>query len=313
MIEDGQSAAAARILYCHCAHTSLLGDAVREAALKAVIRSGLAYHAVSDLCELAARRDPVLAELAAADGLTIVACHQRAVRCLFAAGGAALPSGAAAFFDMRTESAEDIAARLEHHLGRRRDDCACADLEALWLRLSDVPRDAWMPWFPVIDRNRCVDCRQCLNFCIFGVYSQAPGGHVEVAKAANCKPNCPACARICPKVAIIFPKHATGAISGSDQTAEGEVVGVDMAALAAGDVYETLRRREQGAKRRFSREPDPAAASGDAAKAPCACSLNEQLLAKLGVPPEVLLSLGEEDRRKIAQLSGAAAPADREK
>lgn len=313
MIADGQSAAQARILYCHCAHSELLTDPVREAALKAILQSGLPYHAVSDLCELAARHDPMLAELASGGGLTVVACHQRAVRWLFSAGGAPLADGPATFFDMRAEAPQDISERLQQHLGRQRTDCACTDLEALWLRLGDVPQDAWTPWFPVIDRDRCIDCRQCLNFCIFGVYSVSAEGHVQVTSPANCKTNCPACARVCPRVAIMFPKHAAGPISGSLDSSEGEPVAVDIAALTSGDVYETLRRREQGAKRRFSQAlqppPGPADANADAAKAPCACSLTDKLLAKLGVPAEVFQSLGEDERSKIARLSGAAVPA----
>ena len=60
-------------------------------------------------------------------------------------------------------------------------------------------------WFPVMDRSLCIDCGHCLQFCIFGVYSRDEEGHVYVVAPDNCKPGCPACARVCPVGAIMFP------------------------------------------------------------------------------------------------------------
>ncbi len=60
-------------------------------------------------------------------------------------------------------------------------------------------------WYPVIDYSRCTDCRQCLQFCLFSVYSLDDDGKTRVTEPDNCKPGCPACSRICPSSAIMFP------------------------------------------------------------------------------------------------------------
>jgi len=115
------------------------------------------------------------------------------------------------------------------------------------------PTSDWVPWFPVIDHVRCVNCRQCLNFCLFGVYATDSDGHVKVARPHNCKTNCPACARICPEVAIIFPKYADGPISGApieSEELDKARVKVDVKQILGGDVYAALAKR-RGARRRL--------------------------------------------------------------
>jgi len=62
-------------------------------------------------------------------------------------------------------------------------------------------------WYPVIDYSRCAGCGQCLDFCLFGVYSMEEG-RVVAGRPDNCKPGCPACSRVCPEGAIIFPHYA---------------------------------------------------------------------------------------------------------
>jgi Pyruvate/2-oxoacid:ferredoxin oxidoreductase delta subunit len=63
-------------------------------------------------------------------------------------------------------------------------------------------------WYPVIDRDRCTNCRHCLQFCLFGVHSTSEVGDVIASSEDNCKTGCPACSRICPNGAIMFPMHA---------------------------------------------------------------------------------------------------------
>jgi len=62
-------------------------------------------------------------------------------------------------------------------------------------------------WYPVIDQSRCVNCHHCLQFCLFGVYTLDDEGAVCATNPDSCKPGCPACSRICPKGAIIFPLY----------------------------------------------------------------------------------------------------------
>jgi NAD-dependent dihydropyrimidine dehydrogenase PreA subunit len=73
-------------------------------------------------------------------------------------------------------------------------------------------------WYPVIDYDRCRNCRECLEFCLFGVYDTDDQDRVVAADPEACKPGCPACSRVCPAAAIMFPLHASEpAIAGADE------------------------------------------------------------------------------------------------
>jgi NAD-dependent dihydropyrimidine dehydrogenase PreA subunit len=71
-------------------------------------------------------------------------------------------------------------------------------------------------WYPVLDLGRCVGCGHCHEFCLFGVYERDEAGKVRVARPDQCKAGCPACSRVCPEGAIIFPRYERDpAISGA--------------------------------------------------------------------------------------------------
>ncbi len=82
--------------------------------------------------------------------------------------------------------------------------------------VRDLDEPVGPRWYPVLDKSRCVDCGHCLQFCLFGVYTPGEGGQVQVTYPDRCKPGCPACSRICPHGAIIFPLYAKNeAIAGA--------------------------------------------------------------------------------------------------
>jgi NAD-dependent dihydropyrimidine dehydrogenase PreA subunit len=85
-------------------------------------------------------------------------------------------------------------------------------------------------WYPVIDYSRCTNCMECIDFCLFGVYGVDAAERILVEQQDNCKKGCPACSRVCPENAIIFPEHKTAAIAGSD---DGSVSGfkIDLSKL----------------------------------------------------------------------------------
>lgn len=124
---------------------------------------------------------------------------------------------------------------------------------------SDVPMNQsqaapWVPWFPVLDFDRCVHCRQCVSFCPFGVYAVADG-KVTVTAPRNCKDNCPACARMCPKQAIIFPKVPDSPINGDRVTEEAvqearQRLEEQTKALAEEDLHSILAKRKLRARLR---------------------------------------------------------------
>jgi Pyruvate/2-oxoacid:ferredoxin oxidoreductase delta subunit len=71
-------------------------------------------------------------------------------------------------------------------------------------------------WHPVVDKDLCNNCGQCFQFCLFGVYMRDDAQNVTVRNPDSCKPGCPACSRVCPKGAILFPLYAEDpAISGA--------------------------------------------------------------------------------------------------
>ncbi|HUG44457.1 MAG TPA: ferredoxin family protein [Acidobacteriota bacterium] len=116
---------------------------------------------------------------------------------------------------------------------------------------------AWKPWFPVIDYDRCTNCMQCLSFCLFDVYGVSDDQKIQVQNHSNCKTDCPACSRVCPEVAILFPKYRSGPINGdevSDEDLRREKMKVDISSLLGGDIYQTLRDRSARAQSRFSKE-----------------------------------------------------------
>lgn len=107
---------APQILYCRCAYAQVVPNGVKDAVLEQLAAGDQPFEAVSDLCEFAAHRDPRLAELrqqAEAGGLRIIACYPRVVRGLFKQAGAELPQEGVCFLNMRTQSAEEIAAQIQ--------------------------------------------------------------------------------------------------------------------------------------------------------------------------------------------------------
>jgi hypothetical protein len=102
--------AAPRILYCHCAFAKVVPADVKNAVLAGLSEANVEFDAVPDLCEMAARGDTRLRELAAQEPLRIAACFPRAVRWLFSAAGAQLPEGTTRVWNMRVESADAVLA-----------------------------------------------------------------------------------------------------------------------------------------------------------------------------------------------------------
>jgi hypothetical protein len=99
-----------RVLYCHCAYANVVPKATKEEVLRKLNESGIPFDAVPDLCELSAKKDPCLVELAGngESPLAIAACYPRAVRWLFSAAGAKLPAEGVSILNMRTETPEAV-------------------------------------------------------------------------------------------------------------------------------------------------------------------------------------------------------------
>jgi len=103
-------------------------------------------------------------------------------------------------------------------------DYAAVDVSvrANWLQLpfdrDALKRGYGLPWFPVIDRTRCTGCGTCADYCLFSVYAveqdSVPNRKIRVTMPHYCKIGCPACARLCPTGALIFPFCAEAELNG---------------------------------------------------------------------------------------------------
>jgi NAD-dependent dihydropyrimidine dehydrogenase PreA subunit len=149
---------------------------------------------------------------------------------------------------------------------------------------------------------------QCLSFCLFDVYGVTTDGKIQVRNQDNCKTDCPACSRVCPEVAIMFPKYRHGPINGDEVNQDDlrrEAMKVDISALLGGDVYALLRDRSAKAKSRFSKERDDERALKE--RQNCLLKLQQEM----DIPMEVLASLPSPDeiRAKAEQAAARAREA----
>lgn len=311
------------VLLCKCVHYEIIPHAVKEQVFAGLSQAGLDMDVVDDLCGLAAQHDPRMQTWAQTPGLVVVACFPRAVRWLFHAAGAPFPgvssvgcavhtfspeqsvctahptaaNGGVRFFNLRTQPAEEIVSLIAD-CGLKKASDANPQSE---IRNS---QSNWVPWFPVIDYDRCKNCKQCLNFCLFGVYQLSPEGKVTVQNPAGCKTNCPACARMCPQKAIISPKYAEAPINGDESSMGVPPMNSNHGqdARATGDLYDRIRQRGDGRKR-FSTEPKEETPGPS-------CPTLEGLRRELGIPDEVLAALSPAElQRAMARKSpGQAQP-----
>jgi NAD-dependent dihydropyrimidine dehydrogenase PreA subunit len=87
-------------------------------------------------------------------------------------------------------------------------------------QLTRIDEEPARRWYPVIDYSRCTNCMECIDFCLFGVYGVDKVETILVEQPDNCRKGCPACSRVCPENAIIFPQHKTPTIAGASIVAE---------------------------------------------------------------------------------------------
>ena len=152
---------------------------------------------IPDLCKISISNTDQMATMASG---AVVACYPRAVRSMFDNLGLKPKE----VFDIRNHTGEQVL----HEMG------ILHPLFAPEHPLSEfVPQEGEEAWHPVIDRERCTGCGKCYDFCLFGVYARIDG-EVRVTQPQKCKNNCPACARVCPSQAVIFPKYEKSPING---------------------------------------------------------------------------------------------------
>jgi len=279
---------AKKILFCNCAFADIIPKEVKQSVFHNLEESGVEFESVPDLCELSAKKDKRLDSLSKEKDLEIVACFPRAVKWLFQAGGTEKWNEKTIVHNMRTKTADEILKALlpsgtevakpavREVAGENGENIETAKIEG-----------KWKPWFPVIDYDRCTNCMQCLSFCLFDVYAVDQDQKIKVQNQTKCKTDCPACSRVCPDVAILFPKYSGGPINGDEVREEDlsrEKMKVDISSLLGGNIYDNLRNRSTERKKRFAQERDDKKALAERKK--CLVKLKD-----LDIPDHVLNSL----------------------
>jgi len=87
-------------------------------------------------------------------------------------------------------------------------------------RLDESPQARW---YPIIDDSQCTACLECVNYCLFGVYAIGTDSRPFVDQPDACRNGCPACSRVCPSKAIMFPLYEDRVIAGYEQPAADDL------------------------------------------------------------------------------------------
>lgn len=199
---------------CTCENRLRLSDKTLGNLVKELKEAGFETKTVSDLCEIAQNNPEQLAEISQT---VVYACQKRTVQSLFRWKGS------------------DV-----HSIHSWTDDQIIAPVSNTFQKKYEK-EDAW---YPVLDKSLCVNCGRCLDFCLFGVYVNN-GGDIQVANPQLCKNNCPACARMCPETAIIFPKYGLSPINGGVELEE-KFSKEDMDAMYKERLKMKLKQRRTG-------------------------------------------------------------------
>ncbi len=196
-----------------------------------------------------------------------------------------------------------------HDVTDRDTDTLLNTVESVNTQVAQHQTEYWKPWFPVIDFDRCTNCMQCLSFCLFDVYGVDDKQQIEVRNQDNCKTDCPACSRVCPEVAILFPKYRHGPINGDavkTEDIEREKMKVDISSLLGGDIYAALKTRNAKFKSRFAKERDEDKALAERKK--CLTKLAEQF----DIPAEALEHLPTMSEIQAKAEAAAARTAEQQ-
>ncbi len=227
-----------QIIYCSC-KGDIINKELASQVTQILKKSNVPVYELSDLCGLCALNKEIVQELITKDKETlIIACYSRGVSSLLKFAGLDIEDKNISYLNIRNNSIDTVLESLnsftEFKIKKRQFEKIEADKD-------------WPSWYPVLDYERCTACGQCSDFCLFGTYEKEDG-QVKVVSPQSCKNNCPACARICPDAAIIFPKYTQeGAISGNesiDEAAELQRQRKDVEQILGNDIYKALEGRK---------------------------------------------------------------------
>ena len=68
-----------------------------------------------------------------------------------------------------------------------------------------IPREK-IPWYPTVDSEKCIGCKECFNFCSHKVYDwDEEKNKTKVTEPYQCVVGCSTCSGLCNEKAISFP------------------------------------------------------------------------------------------------------------
>jgi NAD-dependent dihydropyrimidine dehydrogenase PreA subunit len=227
-----------KLIFCNCG-AKLIGADRIEAILAYLTKSQYPSSVISDLCGCSVDKQSEVHDLFLdADEFLIVACYPRVVGLLLENCGIDLQSKKFNYLNFRDMDNDQILAGISIFFSGSTEMGHSDEL---------ISNSEWPSWFPVIDYSRCNTCGQCADFCLFGVYEKTDN-KVVVVNPQGCKNNCPACGRICPQTAIVFPKYEhKGAIAGADainEIAEQQRQQQDINTILGSNIYKALEVRK---------------------------------------------------------------------
>lgn len=227
-----------KIIFCSCGGEIISGERLKSIKAK-LYQSNADITEISDICRLSVIGiDELKAIFSEENEHLIIGCYSRTMKLLL---GRLMVN----FEELTIQYLNFVELTNEQLYHEIEGFCANSQQENTMREI--ITSDEWPSWFPVIDYSRCTACGQCADFCLFGVYEKTEE-RVSVLYPQGCKNNCPACARICPHTAIIFPKYKHGgAISGSveiDEMAEQKRQAMDIETILGGDIYSALEQRK---------------------------------------------------------------------
>lgn len=237
-----------RVLWCKCRSERISPDRLEKIG-NILEQTSAEVYAVTDLCLFAGEKDPRVNGIfeSGTDHL-VIGCYDRALKLLLKQLDVNPDNFSVEYLNFLENDDEVIHQGITSFFNHTEASGENSGfIEKSSFRELQSPSD-WSSWFPLIDDARCTACGQCADFCLFGVYEKTEQ-EVKVVHPERCKTNCPACARICPQIAIIFPKYKQGgAIGGSgdiDETAEQLRQSEDIRQILSGDIYQALEKRKK--------------------------------------------------------------------
>jgi ferredoxin len=227
-----------KIVFCNCGGKNIGIERLKELDYL-VQNTDVEAIKISDLCGLSVSDKNSIDHIFSTTGeVLLIACYPRTINLILQHSGIHLDDTQLLLVNARELNDESVFNEIQSF-------CAEGTGELSYIEIKSD--EEWPSWYPIIDQSRCTNCGQCANFCLFGVY-EIKDKKVHVVNPSGCKNNCPACARICPQTAIIFPKYEQGgAIGGSDQIdeiAEQQRQVQDISTILGSDIYKALEQRK---------------------------------------------------------------------